>query len=368
MAKDTQFRLESAALELFSHRWYETVSIAEICRHASLSNGVFYRYFRSKEEIFRSILDSFLVKFRIDLGNVKGANIDERLYSFIKIVKDACLEYGPEVTVFREGQYRLPEYEEKLRQLYIDTVSGVYNRDITEAEYLYILSGLRFLSTRAAFDGLDVGTELIHRMIKRGVFPAETFRSSFSSKQVFPVIEGSDARTRLLQSGIDLFGTKGFTLVNVHEISSRAGLSVGAFYLYFESKELFLSEIVRLIGTTTRHYLSECINPDENRLEQEVSGIWNFIRFFSHHPEFYEIVREAEFVSKPWVKDYYNRFIAGYLENLEAIPSDERTVTANFLVGLSHYVGIEAIFSNRIEDLPGLILSLGKFLGKGIPE
>jgi Transcriptional regulator len=47
-------RLVQAAIEQFSAKWYGTVSVAEICRAAGLSNGLFYRYFQSKEEIFQA--------------------------------------------------------------------------------------------------------------------------------------------------------------------------------------------------------------------------------------------------------------------------------------------------------------------------
>jgi AcrR family transcriptional regulator len=42
-------RILDTAIDLFSRKWYGTVSIAEICRAAGLSNGVFYRYFENKE-------------------------------------------------------------------------------------------------------------------------------------------------------------------------------------------------------------------------------------------------------------------------------------------------------------------------------
>jgi len=44
----TEDRLVAAAVGLFSRKWYGTVSVAEICRAAGLSNGVFYRYFDGK--------------------------------------------------------------------------------------------------------------------------------------------------------------------------------------------------------------------------------------------------------------------------------------------------------------------------------
>ena len=35
-------KLIDASRDLFSSKWFETVSVAEICREAGVSNGVFY--------------------------------------------------------------------------------------------------------------------------------------------------------------------------------------------------------------------------------------------------------------------------------------------------------------------------------------
>lgn len=53
MVADTRKKLLNTALILFSENWYETVSVAEICRRAELSNGIFYKYFKNKEELFK---------------------------------------------------------------------------------------------------------------------------------------------------------------------------------------------------------------------------------------------------------------------------------------------------------------------------
>ena len=44
----TREALLTAALRLFARKWFAVVSVAEICREAGVSNGLFYRYFRSK--------------------------------------------------------------------------------------------------------------------------------------------------------------------------------------------------------------------------------------------------------------------------------------------------------------------------------
>jgi AcrR family transcriptional regulator len=56
----------------------------------------------------------------------------------------------------------------------------------------------------------------------------------------------ADARPdEVLDAALDLFIEKGFAATRVEDIARRAGLSKGAVYLYFESKEKILEGIVR---------------------------------------------------------------------------------------------------------------------------
>ena len=51
-----------------------------------------------------------------------------------------------------------------------------------------------------------------------------------------------ETRTRILDSAIKLFSTRGFNAASVDEICEEAGISKGAFYHHFESKQaLFLA-------------------------------------------------------------------------------------------------------------------------------
>src|SRR5687767_2691594 len=49
----------------------------------------------------------------------------------------------------------------------------------------------------------------------------------------------------VLDAALDLFIEKGFAVTRVEDIARRAGLSKGAVYLYFDSKEKILEGIVR---------------------------------------------------------------------------------------------------------------------------
>ncbi|HAK46636.1 MAG TPA: hypothetical protein DCO79_12055 [Spirochaeta sp.] len=367
MAKDTRDKLINSSRILFAQNWYETVSVAEICRHAGLSNGVFYRYFKSKEELFRALIDDFLVCFRQKLETIDGNSLDVRLHSFFIKVYRICFDMAPDVTIFREGQYRFPEYEANLRTLYVEALEKVYKRTVDEAEYLYITAGLRFLNTRALYDEVKFEIKIVERFILKGVFNNESAEElKFLEPGPFDSNLNDNAANRLIHAGIRLFGERGFTSVNVFEIAREADLSVGAFYLYFPSKENFLAKIVSYIGHSVRYYLRNKQVLSHNRLNQELEGMWNFVNYFKEFPEFYEIIREAEFVSREWVKDYYDRFARGYEKNMDDYPEQEQRTMANFLIGLNHYLGIEMVLCERRDDLAEIILRMGEFLSEGI--
>lgn len=370
MATETPVRLRDAAIELFSSRWFETVSIAEICRRAGVSNGVFYRYYRGKDEIVRVLLDEFLDHLGEELRAPAGDTVSDRLSSLIDAVYAAGIHHTAQVTVFREGQYRFPEYEERLRLIFVDACRHVFGRSVSDAEYLYTISGLRFTSTRAIYDGLPRRPNLVGDFILNGLFPEGTdavHRVCVPAQ--FPDIPDeppSDSRERLLASGMKLIGTRAYHEIGVADIARGANLAVGTFYTYFGSKEEFFSAIVERIGRRTRRYLSRQVRSDHTPIEREAYGVWNFLAYFNHHPEYYAIVREAEFVAKPWVRRYYDAFESGYMENLQIDDPQVRRTAANFLMGLAHYAGIEVLLTRRIADVPGFIGELARLMCTGV--
>jgi len=370
MAKDTKNKICKAALALFSNNQFEVVSIAEICRYAQVSNGVYYRYFKNKEELLRILIDDFLIQFEKELTDIQGTTIEEKVLRFITIILKVGKEHKQEIAIFREGQYRLYGYEDTLRKLYIRSAEFVFERTISEVEYLYIVSGLRFCSTRVLYNNKIIDPEYIRDFILNGVFPhmdmninisniAEQFNSVFEE-------EPDSSYEKLIRCGIFLFGKSGFHKIGVADITSECRLAVGTFYTYFESKEKFLNTIVLHIGERTRHYLSKNVHNHGNRLDQEILGIWHFLNYFRNHLEYYSIVREAEFVGKEVVSQYYDAFEHGYLKNLDSISEEKRIHAANFLIGLSHYTGIEVLHRERINDIPRFLVEMSLLLKNGI--
>src|ERR1700749_2425926 len=65
-------RIQEAARTVFTERGYAGASIELIARHAQLSVGAIYLYFRSKEDLYVSLLEDTLTRFDADLTQLRG--------------------------------------------------------------------------------------------------------------------------------------------------------------------------------------------------------------------------------------------------------------------------------------------------------
>ncbi len=255
----TKERLIDAATEQFARKWYGTVSVAEICRSAGLSNGVFYRYFKNKESLFRSILSKVLDMIREAVEVPGTGSPQERLRIFVDAIIDFSWMHRDLVSVFREGQYRFFEYERRLISIYMRSLGTALGREARLPEYLFALGGVRFCAIRRALQGVEIRIDDIHDILWSGLFRGMSFepdRVFGGSALPLPVALDVTARERLLRAGKRLFGEKGFFETNIYEVTDGAGLSVGAFYTYFESKEVFYAELIRQVGHEVRFFIA----------------------------------------------------------------------------------------------------------------
>lgn len=378
---ETAERLVAAAVECFSRKWYGTVSVAEICRVAGLSNGVFYRYFEGKETLFKEILGRVLNEIKGVVEGVEGATPRERVSNLIAGMFSFTESRGDLISVFREGQYRYFDYERRLVAIYTRGLSTILGREIGLAEYLFAFGGLRFGAIRWAAKAAPIQADAVRDILTDGLFR----HLSFDPDKVFggaatplPVALEEGVRERLLRSGRKLFGEKGFFETNIHEVTDGANLSVGAFYTYFESKEAFYAELITLVGKDVRAFISKNLptpgNVPLNVLELELRGLWLWLVYVSIDKNCYNIVREAEFILPSSVRDYYGAFVSGYrrrpknLRIASAVPELDETTAIEYLLGLAHYFGLEAAFDQSPVNARSLVETIGGYLVHGLSE
>jgi AcrR family transcriptional regulator len=127
---------------------------------------------------------------------------------------------------------------------------------------------------------------------------------------------GRRTREKLLGAAEEEFGEKGFHSVAINDITRRAGVALGTFYVYFESKEEIYRALVTYMSHRVRSFIAERIADVPDRLTAERKGLEAFLEFVRDHKGLYRIISEAEFVANDKFVEHYRVFARAYEENL----------------------------------------------------
>ena len=171
--------------------------------------------------------------------------------------------------------------------------------------------------------------------------------------------KGEATRARLLAAAEEVFGEVGFDRASVSEITRRAGVAQGTYYLYFSSKREIFSELVRQIGRNLRRHIQQTVSGLEKRKDIEREGFRAFFAFVREHPAMYRIVRQAEFVDREAFRDYYESFATGYVEGLKRskdVRNLDPEVVAWCVMGMGDLLGIRWILFHEDGEVPDKVL------------
>ena len=150
----------------------------------------------------------------------------------------------------------------------------------------------------------------------------------------------------LLDSAAAEFGEKGFHDSSVVSITQRAGVALGSFYTYFDSKDSLFRALVRDMSAQVRDNVGPVMAAEPNRLEGERKGLAKFLEFVREHKELYRIIDEAEFVDPPSYRAHYEDTVNGYLASLRdaaakgQLRDDVEEVHAWAIVGMNVFLGL----------------------------
>jgi len=128
---------------------------------------------------------------------------------------------------------------------------------------------------------------------------------------------GKKTREKLLRAAEIEFGEKGYHEAAVSGITYRAGVALGSFYTYFESKEEIFKALVTFMSRRTRAWIAERVADAPDRLAAERRGLEAYIEFARQHKGIYRIISEAEFVANDAFREHYTSFAGAYRDNLE---------------------------------------------------
>jgi AcrR family transcriptional regulator len=200
--------------------------------------------------------------------------------------------------------------------------------------------------------------------------------------QISPASDGKAPRTargqrtlrKILDAARDEFGERGFADSSIVGITQRAGVALGTFYTYFDSKEVLFQALVRDMSAQVRDHVAPVLKQSADTLEGERAALESFLWFAREHRDVYRIIDEAEFVDARAYREHYEttatriaaRLVAGRDRGeIDGNYSDEDLeILAWALMGANVFLGLRfAVWSStdpkRVSDMMGRLLRSG---------
>jgi AcrR family transcriptional regulator len=131
--------------------------------------------------------------------------------------------------------------------------------------------------------------------------------------QISPASDGKAPRTargertlrKILNAAQEEFGERGFSESSIVGITQRAGVALGTFYTYFDSKEAVFQAVVRDMSGQVRDHVAPAFKDAADALDGERRALESFLQFARKHRDVYRIVDEAEFVDPEAYREHY---------------------------------------------------------------
>ena len=125
---------------------------------------------------------------------------------------------------------------------------------------------------------------------------------------------GRRTQRAILDAALAEFGERGFHEASISGITRRAGVALGSFYTYFDSKDALFRALVNDLSAQVRDHVAPAIRGAQDQVAAERAGLAAFLDFVRAHQEIYRIIDESEFVDP----DSFRRHYSSTAERIEA--------------------------------------------------
>lgn len=183
---------------------------------------------------------------------------------------------------------------------------------------------------------------------------------------------GQQTRRRLLDAAEAEFGRRGYFETSITDVTRRARVAQGTFYVYFPSKRAIFTELVRQRSRDLRKTIQDDVDGLTDRREIERKGFESFFQFIHRHRNMYRIVRQAEFVDPALFRWYYQRFADGYVRGLRdgiragQIRPIDPELLAYCLMGVGDFLGMRWVLWEKTGPRAAVVDGMMDFLLHGL--
>jgi AcrR family transcriptional regulator len=178
---------------------------------------------------------------------------------------------------------------------------------------------------------------------------------------------GERTMRKILDAARDEFGERGFAESSIVGITQRAGVALGTFYTYFDSKEALFKALVRDMSAEVRDNVGPALSGSTDGLDGERRALAAFLRFVREHRDIYRIIDESEFVDPTAYREHYettaNRIAARLAAardkgEIESFTNEDLDALAWAMMGANVFLGLRfAVWDNADADRIANIMS-----------
>lgn len=354
----TRERLLEASGAVFARKGCAAAGVADICAAAGLAVGGFYRYFASKDEIVRALaleLRGELTRELDALAPRESAEAEALACSrafFAAVARR--LDAFRAMREAEAGDDRLAkDFYNPVAEALAARLSRFAPAPRAAAHAWSLLGALYFYSVK--FLIWDRGAvpekagEAAARLCAAGLSPRPFPWWEPAGAAVKQRPAPGDTQGLMLEAAEEVFGRCGYHHARVAEIAKKAGFAAGTFYLFFDSKEDALEQVVLRMRDCLVKKAAAYSAGAGSRVETEALAFRALFDFIREHPYGYRIMREAEFADRRLADAYYGYILRNYAEQIRkaARPGDftiaDHELLALALMGVGHMLGMKRV-------------------------
>lgn len=176
----------------------------------------------------------------------------------------------------------------------------------------------------------------------------------------------------ILDAAAAEFGEKGFHEGSISGITRRAGVALGSFYTYFDSKDDVFRALVRDMSDQVREHVAPVLKGAPSQIAAERAALLAFIRFARTHKEIYRIIDEAEFVDPESFRLHYATTADRIAARLRSaadrgeLRDDVSEIHAWAIMGMNVFLGLRYSVWDEEVDPDAIADAIGSMLADGL--
>lgn len=185
---------------------------------------------------------------------------------------------------------------------------------------------------------------------------------------------GQATLDRLCDAAEQLFYKQGYYATSINDITSKAKVAPGTFYIYFTDKINIYKHLLVNYSHEIRMHIAVRIKEANvtNRKDAERIGLRAFLEYIHENKSMYNIIWESLYIDKRLFIEYYTDFAKNYAFHIEEaigkgqMKDYDPEVVAYVLMGISNFIGLNWIMFSERTDVDHAVDEVMKILEKGL--